>query len=558
MKSTKISKIIFSVNFWFGYFVLLFLLSVRSEFPFVDDMVFKGFMLMLSALVVADTIFDFVLLRLKKLPKAALISLISKFVILVAVSALYFIVYYYIIFYLVEFAYLILYTSPIVFVAFLISSKKRNTIVAYVLAGVFLVVVFLSITKISPSAFKVGAVVYAVDDEYQIVWSTYNRGISYIEVGGERFYDSTAGRANSDLTVHKVSVPMAVLDSAKSYTVFTKNMILRNSYGALQGRTISKTYSFRPVDETDGVQYFAISDVHDFKGAAVDAARYYGDSLDFLIMAGDISSVIPRDFSLEFINKVAFDVTGGSRPVIYARGNHETRGNFSDKLHNYVGARGQDSFYYTFRLGSVWGVVLDSAEDKADSDWEYYGAADYEQYREKQTAFLDGIILDANNEYNAPGVNYRIAVSHMTAGFAVYDSPLKNTFKDFTSRLNQMNIDIMISGHRHNLMYLEANLAADTEYYYTQAYKSDEKDRKEPDIVATGANFASAVVSSHSDKQLFEKSAPYTSKFSGAAFEYKNNKLTLKYVNNSGEELDIISPWFNIVYGKEITVKTFS
>lgn len=555
MKNLKLGWI-YSLNFWFSYFLLLLFLAVRSEFPFVDKLLFKGFSLFLALLIFADTVFAYVLKNTKKLKKAAIIAIFAKIVILGAVVYLYSMVFSYMKYYIVEYLYLLLYSLPVVFVLSLIVRKKINTAIAFVMAGIFIVTIFLSITKIMPSLFKVDAVVYAVDDEYQIVWSTYNRGISYVEVGENRYYDSTFGRANSELTVHKVSVPMSVLDNTKSYTVFTKNMLLRNAYGALQGKTISKTYTFRPIDESDGIQFFAISDVHDYKDAAVRAASYASEKLDFLIMAGDISSFIPRDFSLEFINKLAFDITGGSRPVIFARGNHETRGNASYKLDNYVGAK-DDSFYYTFRLGSVWGIVLDTAEDKEDTNWEYYGAADYESYRQKQTLFLDNVIANAEKEYNAPSITYRIAVSHMSTAFAVYDTPFSDIFTQMTDKLNQMNIDVMISGHRHSLMYLEAGQEQGKEYHYTETYAKSEKDRELPDIITTGANFSTAIVGSHSDIQLFEKPAPFTSKYSGGAFEYANGKLTLKYINDKGEAVDTISPWFDIVYGKEITVKTF-
>lgn len=554
----KISRKIFAINFWFGYIILMLLLAVRSEFPFVDKMSFKGCAIAITVLLIADTVFDYVLKYKKVLPKAAMISLCAKLAVLALVIVIYYMAYFYIIYYAVEFAILLAYTLPVLFILSLILGKKRNTAVALVLAGVFIVGGFFSITKVMPSGFKVGAVVYAVGDEYQIVWSTYNRGVSYVEADGERYYDSTAGRADTDLTVHKVSVPMTVLDNAKSYTVFTKNMLFRNAYGALQGRTISRTYGFRPVDESDGVQYFALADVHDFKGAAVRAASYYGDSLDFLVVAGDISSFIPRKFSLEFINKLAFDITRGTRPVIYTRGNHETRGNLSNLLYNYVGAAGEDEYYYTFKLGSVWGVVLDTAEDKPDTNWEYYGAADYEAYRQKQISFLNGIIANADEEYNAPDVKYRIAVAHSGAAYVGYEDDLKEVFFEITERLNVMDIDIMVSGHNHQLLYLEANIDKDTECYFSAAYKSSEEDRLEPDIITTGANFATAVVSCHSDKQIYKEGAPFTGEFSGAALEYKDGKLVLKYINDKGEVLDIISPWFDTVYGKEITVKTFA
>jgi predicted phosphodiesterase len=374
-----------------------------------------------------------------------------------------------------------------------------------------------------------------------------------VEIGGERYYDSEGGSARTDLTVHKVTVPASELDAAGAYTIYTRNMIVRTAYGALQGRTVSKTYSFRPVDESDGIQFFAISDIHDYKSAAVKSASYYGDKLDFLIVAGDISSFIPRQYALDFINKVAFDVTKGTRPVIYARGNHETRGNASGDLHRYVGADGAN-YYYSFRLGSLWGIVLDMAEDKEDANWEYYGAADYESYREKELAYLDSILERADSEFNAPDVQYRIAISHVTTAFTGADRTFADVFKAYNERLNQMNLDVMISGHRHKLMYLEGGYAAGEEYNYSTAYNSKAQDK--PDIVTMGADFPAALVSCHSDTQLYTKAAPFTSKFTGGAFEYANGALTLTYINSRKAPVSVISPWFPIEYGETITIKT--
>lgn len=45
----------------------------------------------------------------------------------------------------------------------------------------------------------------------------------------------------------------------------------------------------------------------------------------------------------------------------------------------------QDNFYYTFRAGPIFAVVLDSAEDKPDSHEEYAGLADFEKYLGTET-----------------------------------------------------------------------------------------------------------------------------------------------------------------------------
>jgi len=542
-------------NFWFGFAVLILFFTVRSEHPFVDHMTFNGLSIMLAVLLIVDVCAAYVLLKLKFFNKVAFIVLLAYQALILAVcGAIIYIAYSNLKHYGIEFAILLAATLPALFLIDLAVGKRKNAVVALILSCVIILGGIFAFTQITPAGFKTGAVVYAVGDEYQIVWSTYNKGVSYVEIGGEKYYDSESGNARTDLTVHKVTVPASVLDAAGSYTVYTRNMIVRNAYGAVQGRTISRTYAFRPVDESDGIQFFAISDIHDYRTAAVKAASYYGDKLDFLILAGDISSFINRQYALDFINKVAFDVTGGTRPVIYARGNHETRGNASGDLNRYVGANGTD-YYYSFRLGSLWGVVLDMGEDKMDADWEYYGAADYETYRQKQLAYVDDLLTRAASEFNAPGVQYRIAISHMTTAFTDEKLVFADVFEDVNERLNAMNIDVMISGHRHRLMYLEGGHAVGEEHYYTAAYKANAQDT--PDIVTLGADFAAALIGCHSDAQI-AKAAPFTSKYTGGAFEYKDNALTLTYVNSQKAPVSVISPWFPVDYGQTVTIKTFS
>lgn len=545
---------LFRFNFWFGYIVLLMFLAVRSQFPFVDNTVFQGLSLICVILLIADVCASFVILKLHMFKRVATGLLIYKTLIFILCAVIYYLGFSGLKHFAVEFLILLAATLPAVFLLHLAVSRRRNAVIGVVLTCIIIAGGTRAVIKVAPAGFRTGAVVYAVGEEYQIVWSTYNRGVSYVEIGGERYYDAEGGNARTDMTVHKVSVPASVLDDKGAYTVHTRNMFFRNAYGALQGKTISRTYSFRPVDESDGIQFFAASDVHDYKTAAVRAASYYGDKLDFLILAGDIASFVPRGYALDFINKVAFDVTGGTRPVIYARGNHETRGNANGDLHRYVGSNGSN-YYYSFRLGSLWGLVLDMGEDKVDADWQYYGAADYQSYREKQLAYVDTLLENADSEYNAPGVQYRIAISHITTAFTDDERTFAGVFHAFNQRLNAMNLDVMISGHRHKLMYLEGGHAVGEEYYYSTVYKKNAQDK--PDIVTLGADFAAALVSCHSDTQIFTDQAPFTSRYTGGAFEYKSGALTLTYVNSQKAAVPVISPWFPIDYGTTVTIKTF-
>ena len=82
-------------------------------------------------------------------------------------------------------------------------------------------------------------------------------------------------------------------------------------------------------------------------------------------------------------NWVAYELTKGEIPVIYARGNHELKGKYMEEFHDYVGAKGED-FFYKFSFGNVYGLVLDIGEDHDDNYWEYYDTCDFREYRNEQ------------------------------------------------------------------------------------------------------------------------------------------------------------------------------
>ena len=251
-----------------------------------------------------------------------------------------------------------------------------------VVAAVVLAVVVMGY-RLRPCDFSYGAVVYAVEDDYQIVFSTSDNAVAWVEIGGECYYDLYAGSMRSADRVHKVTVPQKVLDSAKSYSIHAKQMIYRGPFGGYLGPEISESYTFRPVDTADGLDYFALSDVHEAVDAAASAAQV---KFDFIVLIGDLVSMVETEKDAQLANELAHKITKGQAPVVYARGNHEIKGEYAEDLYKYVGTKGQD-YYYTATLGDdVFVVVLDMGEDHEDDWWEYYGTDRFELYRQEMNA----------------------------------------------------------------------------------------------------------------------------------------------------------------------------
>lgn len=99
-----------------------------------------------------------------------------------------------------------------------------------ILAAVILCAIVLGY-ELRPCVFSYGAVVYAVENDYQIVFSTSDSAIAWVEIGGERYYDLYAGSMRSADRVHKIEVPQSALDEAEGYSIHAKQMIYRGQIG---------------------------------------------------------------------------------------------------------------------------------------------------------------------------------------------------------------------------------------------------------------------------------------------------------------------------------------
>lgn len=348
---------------------------------------------------------------------------------------------------------------------------------------------------------------------------------------------------------------MSVLDSADSYTVYTRAMLLHGPYESLQGKIISETYNWKGVDTTDGIHYYAISDNHLSTKSPAKAASYWGNRLDFLISLGDNVNWMETEADLTHLLYLASDITKGEIPVITARGNHETYGKLFAEYNNYVGAD-NEKFYYTFRLKNIWGIVLDLGVDHADDFVEYAGIAKYDGYREEQTLFLDNVLQNATTEFLAEGVDYRIGICHIPLTFSKTDAPLISYKNEWIKRLNQMHLSVMYSGHLHDLMYIEPSLGSGTTLTLVSEFSG--KAENNDQYVMSNANFPSVLVSkcgtaqSRTDKEnVFDKA------FIGVAVAAEGNETVVRFTNESGEVIETISPWFNgVSYGVEIHIGT--
>ena len=325
------------------------------------------------------------------------------------------------------------------------NSKCCIALKSALVALVILVSIFVGYGVTIGSRFTYEPVVYAVEDTYQIVFSTNHSATAWVEVGGEKYYDLFAGSMKSADTVHKITVPQKRLDEAKSYSIHAEKMIYRGPFGGFKGKEISKSYNFRPVDTNDGLVYYTVTDAHHAHKGAVDAALSV-ENLDFLVILGDSVGMVEYEKDVQFSNLIAHDVTGGEIPVVYARGNHEIKGAYAEQLYKYVGSK-NESFYYWFTLSDVFGITLDLGEDHNDGWWEYYGTDQFTLYHNEQTRFLQELV--ATKPYE--DYRYTLVACHIPIQFVNSRKDHVEVKATWTDLLNQIKPDLAVYGHQHDL-----------------------------------------------------------------------------------------------------------
>ena len=423
---------------------------------------------------------------------------------------------------------------------------KESALFRYSLLSLASILVIVVLLNFSINKITYEPVVYAVEDKYQIVFSTSSEATGWVEIGDKSYYDTYNGSSKKFTMIHKIEVPMTALDAAKEYTAHTQRSIYCGPFGGFMGRDVKLTTKFTPVDTSDGIKYLSFSDVHMNAKYAAFTASYVQD-YDFLVLAGDLISDVETFDDANYNNLVAYKITKGEKPVVYARGNHDVKGRYAEELHKFVGAKG-DKFYYNFYFNDIYGLVLDIGEDHDDDWWEYYGTSHYEEYRDEQIAFLEKEV--EKHEYD--NYQYHLGVCHIPPVFVNYRKNHEHVKAEFTRLLNLMDIDMFLCGHQHDLMIFEPGLITpNTTLIYNSNYRSGTYKG-----YLTDFNFPSFMISKPGFTYSDEPGLSKTKSYIGLVIDVNLNtmKEVCCYINSKGEKVEVMNMFYEKNYGTEITI----
>lgn len=316
--------------------------------------------------------------------------------------------------------------------------------VAFLLCGVTWIIPFnLMKITVAPAVFETGG------DYYNIVWETSFKGsgcVKYTYNGEEKIiWDSNNGIITSDDTVHSVRVPKEEL-RGNTYTVESQFIPFKFAYHCLKGRKAeSEPIAFNGEEKEDDITVLCISDVHEMEKKMKKALSHITEKPDLICMIGDITSEMrTKDQFTKFLLKDASELSGGAVPVVYTRGNHETRGEYAGVLADYLGDE-KGNFYYTFDFGALSAVVIDSGEDKEDDHKEYSGLVNFEALRSEEYEWLCSL-----DKKDFDG-RYKIVFSH--------EPVLDDHFgQSWSEPLRKLGMELIVGGHWHQVKYLEGEL----------------------------------------------------------------------------------------------------
>ena len=363
--------------------------------------------------------------------------------------------------------------------------------------------------------------VFLVEQDYEIILLCGSPAMASVVVNGRTFTDNVNGVMRSDTDVHKIKVPVALLDKARTYRVHITPLADHCNYYPKPSPTEAYEYPFTPVPTDRDVKAYVLADTHGQVTTPAETALAHGN-IDLLLLLGDIGDSAATKDQVTTLHYLTSEITEGRFPSVYVRGNHDTRGYMAEHLHKYIPTR-NGTTYYTFRAGTVWGVVLDCGEDKPDTNIEYGlpetgGVANFLPFREAQTDYLRDLIANADTTYNAEGITRRVALCHIN--FTYTDRPFNDKnpalYEKWIGCLNEIGIDMLICGHEHRV-------------------------GRQPDDYFHGdptPTFPTLLTSAHCDNPQPLRGGHAPGEYTGTALTFTEEGVKYVFTNHKGEELD--------------------
>lgn len=297
------------------------------------------------------------------------------------------------------------------------------------------------------------------DNTVAVLWVSEQPGMAWVELpDGTRRYETYAGRRMFK-RLHSIRLDALAPGSILRYRVGGQTLtddsnartpVFGDSYAG-------EWHNVRTFDPSARSCRFSVfNDIHmRVKDYAQLAAQVDSAGTDFLFLNGDIVSA--GNYVLDSLVRYAVAPLGSlpaGVPLLFARGNHEGRGNNLPLVADVFPSGDPAPFYYTFRQGPVAFVVFDAGETGLKRARLYSGGDVYEEYLQEQLDWA----AQALKESAFASAPLKLCLLHVP----MIDHPDQDDYllqrwlnKHFMTLLNGAGIDLMIGADLHEFMYCE-------------------------------------------------------------------------------------------------------
>ncbi|AYN03147.1 FN3 domain-containing metallophosphoesterase family protein [Flavobacterium sp. 140616W15] len=290
------------------------------------------------------------------------------------------------------------------------------------------------------------------NDGITIMWLTNQLCLNWIEYGeteklGTKAEQCTHGMMNTNSRINTVTLTNLKPNTNYFYKVFSKQIVDFRPYKITFGDTISsETYPFKTLNPKEKeVSWLVLNDIHDRPESFKELIELNQNKpYDFVFLNGDMFDYQTDENQIinHLLNPCSLFST--EKPFMFVRGNHETRGKYSRNLLDYYYNYDKKE-YYSFKMGPVFTIVLDTGEDKKDSHPVYGGTVNYDSYREEQAIWLEKQ-MKSKAFKNAP---FRVVMMHIPHYHSDEEHGTTECRRLFGTLFEKYKIDLFIAGHTH-------------------------------------------------------------------------------------------------------------
>ena len=297
----------------------------------------------------------------------------------------------------------------------------------------------------------------ARENSLNILWVSEKPGMAYVELADGRVQFETYAGRRIFKRLHRVRLEDLEAGTVVRYRVC--GVDLKDDSDprkpVFEGTYEGPWHSVRTFDRrAQRCNFSVFNDIHmRTKDYAALAAQVDSAGTDFLFLNGDIISA--GNYELDTLVHYSIEPLGtlpAGIPVLFARGNHEGRGNNVELVSEIYPNNDPAPFYYTFRQGPVAFIVFDAGETGKNRSILFSGSDVYEDYLAEQLEWAAKAVKDPVFR-KAP---LKVCLLHVP----MIDHEDKTDYLlqrwlnvHFVPMLNKAGIDLMIGADLHEQMY---------------------------------------------------------------------------------------------------------